>query len=155
MADTFISHGKDKGFWIAEAYMQLCFHYIYEEIRQTQHILQNKKLFLQDMKFKLDGYTNGYMTLGWPTFIESDTETRTMIKVLQNVNITLQQKGTNISVAELNAIETDDSDFKGLFSRKAFPTAELVKVIDALIQILQGTWDSDNYDMKIDYGFYD
>jgi hypothetical protein len=63
------------------------------------------------------------------------------------VKNTLQNKGTFISVNELQAIPTQDRMFKWLFSEKPFPTIDLIKIIDALIQMLQGTWTSTNYDM--------
>lgn len=74
-----------------------------------------------------------------------------MLQILKNVKTILQSKGTYISVAELQSIPTEDKNFKNLYNRKPFPTAELIKIIDALIQKLQGAWDSSNYNMDINY----
>ncbi len=69
-----------------------------------------------------------------------------MIQVLQNVKTTLQGKGAYISIAELQAIPTEDKDFKRLY-RYPFPTSQLRKIIDVLIKMLQGTWGFTNYKM--------
>jgi hypothetical protein len=72
---------------------------------------------------------------------------------LQNVKISLQNKGAFISVSELQSIQTNDKDFKYLYSRNPFPVAELIKIIEVLIQMLQGIWASNNYDMDINYKY--
>jgi hypothetical protein len=155
MADCKITHGQNKGFWIAESFMQLVLHYIYKEASKPQYTITNKPLFLEDMKFKIDGYANGYMTLGWGGFIESTVEKQTMIQILQNVKTTLQSKGINISVSELMSIPTADETLKYMLDKKPFPTAELIRVIDALIQILEGTWESTNYNMDLNWRYFD
>ncbi|WP_343531980.1 hypothetical protein [Pedobacter sp.] len=76
-----------------------------------------------------------------------------MLQVLQNVKITLKSKESYIFVTELQAIPTEDKDFKILYSRNPFPTAELIKIIDALIKMLQGAWDFTNYSMDINYQY--
>lgn len=76
-----------------------------------------------------------------------------MVQVLRTVKTITQNKGVNISIAELQAIPTADKDFKLFYSRNPFPTAELIKVIDALIKMLQNTWDSTDYDMEINYRY--
>ena len=53
MPDCKIVVYSNKGFWIAESFMQLAFHYIYEEVKEAQYSINNKSLFLEDMKFKL------------------------------------------------------------------------------------------------------
>jgi len=155
MATTFIKYKDNKGFYISEIFIQLAMHYINSEVKKILYSFSEKQEIVEDLQDNINGECNGYLVLYWKYILNGISDEQTMIKVLQNVNITLQQKGTSISIAELNAVETDDSDFKRFFSRKPFPTAELVKIIDALILILQGTWDFDNYDMKIDYGYYD
>ncbi len=95
----------------------------------------------------------GWMVLSWDRIIINDVEEQTMIQILQNVKTTLQNKGAFISVAELQSIPTEDNHFKGFYSIKPFPSAELVKILNAFIQMLQGTWTETNYDMDIDYRY--
>lgn len=151
MADCKITHGQNKGFWIAESFMQLALHYIYDEVSKPLYNITNKALFLEDMRFKIDGYANGYMTLGWDGFVVTTTEKQTMIQVLQNVRTTLQNKGTFISIEEQKTIATEDHTFEYILGRKPFPTVELIRVIDALIQMLEGTWTSTNYNMDLNW----
>lgn len=154
MATTKIRYNDGKGFWISEAYIQLAFCYIYQEAKKNQYNFSNKQDLLGDFEDKINGYRNGYLILGWDEdVITSQAEEQTMLQVLQNVKTTLQSKGSYISVEELQSIPTEDKDFKRLFSRKPFPTSELIKIIDALIKMLQGTWSSDNYDMDINYKY--
>lgn len=150
MADTKVTYKEDKGFWIHEIFLQLILHYISSEISNPQHNIPNKVELIDDLNNDIQGYTSGHMCIGLFEYTNSLTEEQTMISVLQNVKTTLQNKGAFISVNELQAIPTDDWDFK-VYYRKQFPTSELIKIIDALIQMLQGTWTSTNYDMKINY----
>lgn len=154
MATTKIRYKEEKGFWISEAFIQLAFCYIFQEAKKSQYNFSNKQDLLGDFEDKINGYRNGYLILGWDEeVITSKTEEQTMLQVLQKVKVTLQSKGSYISVAELQSIPTEDKDFKILYSRKPFPTAELIKIIDALIKMLQGTWDSTNYSMDINYQY--
>ncbi|UIR56366.1 hypothetical protein LZQ00_00725 [Sphingobacterium sp. SRCM116780] len=153
MSATFIEYNYNKGFWVEEEFMQLVYCYICDELKKIQYNLTNKDDLLYSIKFHIDGYSTGSMSLGWNDYIITQSDEQLMLQVLQNVKATLQAKGTYISVTELQAISTEDKDFKRLFSRKPFPTAELIKIIDALIKMLEGTWDSTNYSMKIDYQY--
>jgi len=149
MADTKITYKGNKGFWVHELYMQLAYCYIYDELKKIQYNITNKDDLLYSIKFHIDGYSTGSMSLGWSSLSQSDEQT--MLQVLQNVKSTLQSKGLYISVSELQSIQSDDDYFKSF--TKPFPTAELVKIIDALMQMLQGTWDSTNYSMDINYQY--
>ena len=155
MADCKITYSNNKGFWIAESFMQLVLFYISKEISKPQYTIPNKSLFMEDLQFKIDGYTNGYMTLGWGGFIDGSVEKQTMIQVLQNVKTSLQNKGANIPVSELISIPTQDDTLKYMLDKKPFPTVELIRVIDALIQMLEGTWNSDNYDMNLNWRYFE
>jgi len=154
MARTFIHYKDGKGFEINEAFIQLAIYYICKEAKESQYVFSNKQELIEDFEEKINGIQNGWMVLAWyDEVITSPAEVQTMLQVLQNVKITLQSKGNNISVAELQSIPSDDSGFKNLYSRKPFPTIELIKIIDALIKMLQGTWDSTNYNMDINYRY--
>ncbi|HCN47958.1 MAG TPA: hypothetical protein DIT10_02465 [Chryseobacterium sp.] len=91
------------------------------------------------------------MVLLWDEELVGTDDEQTMIQVLQNVRASLLNKGSMISIAELKSIPTDDPDFEILFSSKPFPTSELIKIMDALIQMLNGSWTSTNLYMDINY----
>lgn len=153
MATTKIDYKERKGFYINEAYIQLAFCYIYQEAKKSQYNFSNKQEILESLEDDINGYTYGYLVLMWHEDLVNQSDEQTMLQVLQKVKTTLQGKGSYISVAELQSIPTEDEDFKILYSRKPFPTAELIKIIDALIKMLQGTWDSTNYNMDINYQY--
>ncbi|WP_223607028.1 hypothetical protein [Chryseobacterium sp. OSA05B] len=72
-----------------------------------------------------------------------------MIDILQTVKTIIHSKGSYISVTELQTIPTEDPDFKTFFEQPLL-TAELIKIFDALIQLLQGTWNYTKYDLDSD-----
>lgn len=152
MNADFIDYRDNKGFYISNIFMQLLIHYINEELKKSQHIFTNKNRFLRENESIISGECAGYFAITWDSIIVNSTEEQTMIQILQTVKTTLQNKGAFISVSELQGIPTSDGDFKR-FYRKPFPTAELVKILDVLIQMLQGTWTSTNYDMEINYKY--
>jgi hypothetical protein len=152
MNADFIDYRDNKGFYISNIFMQLLIHYINEELKKSQHIFTNKNKFLYDNESIISGVRAGYFALTWDSTIVNSTEEQTMIQILQTVKTTLQNKGAFISVSELQGIPTSDEDFK-IFYRDPFPTAELIKISDALIQMLQGTWTYTNYGMKINYKY--
>lgn len=152
MATTFIDYKDHKGFYIAEIFMQLTWHYVNQEIVKNQYSFTNKQKLLWNLHSGINGFDAGYLVLTWDTSLANTTEEQIMVQVLQNVKITLQSKGAYITVEELQAIPTEDEDFK-IFYRDPFPTAELVKILDALIQMLQGTWTSTDYNMEINYKY--
>ena len=147
MARTFIDYKEGKGFEINEVYIQLAFCYIYQEAKKSQYIFSNKQEILESLQDDI----NGYLVLMWHDDLVNQSDEQTMLQVLQNVKTALQSKGAYISVAELQTIPTEDKDFKRFYGRYPFPISELIKIIDALIQMLQGTWESTNYNMDINY----
>lgn len=151
MSTTFIELKDNKGFYIHESFMQLAYCYLYTELEKSLYNISNKDDLLYSIRFHIDGYSSGIMSLGWRNLNQHDEQV--MLLVLQNVKTILDNKGEYISVAELKAIPTEDKDFKILYSRKPFPTAELIKIIDALVKMLLGTWDSNNYSMDINYQY--
>jgi hypothetical protein len=152
MNADFIEYSDNKGFYISNIFVQLLIYYINEELKKSQYLFTKKSLFLYDHESIINGHESGYFTLPWKRTIENSTEELTMIQILQTVKTTIQNKGAFIPLTELQGITTSDSDFK-LFYRKPFPTVELIKILDALIQMLQGTWTSTDYDMEINYKY--
>lgn len=155
MATTFIDYKNDKGFYISESFIKLTMYYIYLELQKPQYIFLSKQELLDDLSDKINGLRNGYIVLGWDDVLNNPSEEQTMIQVLQNVKTSLQNKGANIPVSELISIPTQDDTLKYMLDKKPFPTVELIRVIDALIQMLEGTWNSDNYDMNLNWRYFE
>lgn len=153
MSDTRIIYKNNKGFWIDEAFMQLVFYYIFNEINKPQYNVTDKPNLLEYMSICINGYVSP--SLGWVSHLTTKTEEQTMIQVLQNVKTTLQNKGAFISIQEQKTIQTEDHTLEYMLGKKPFPTTELIKVIDALIQMLQGTWESTNYNMDLNWRLYE
>jgi len=142
---------KNKGFQISDIYMQLVLYYINEELKKNQYIFTNKGYLQRYHESIINGNMAGWFAFLWDEKLSNSSDEQTMLQVLENVKITLQNKGSFISVAELQTIPTEDKDFKRFYGRYPFPISELIKIIDALIQMLQGTWESTNYNMDINY----
>ena len=142
---------KNKGFQISDIYMQLVLYYINEELKKNQYIFTNKGYLQRYHESIINGNMAGWFAFLWDEKLSNSSDEQTMLQVLENVKITLQNKGSFISVAELQTIPTEDKDFKRFYGRYTFPISELIKIIDALIQMLQGTWESTNYNMDINY----
>ncbi len=52
-------------------------------------------------------------------------------------------------------IPTEDLAFKYILDKKPFPTAELIRVMNALIQMLERIWDHKDYQMELDWTYFD
>lgn len=139
---------KDCDFWIAEHFMQIMFHYIYEELVKPEYVFTDKEEFLYVTRFHIDGYSTGIMWLGWEKFVETEDEIQAMIVLLEKVKLGLL-KEEYISVKELEAIPSEDTFFKSI-NNSPLATSELVRIFDALINLLNGTWAYNNHDLKID-----
>ncbi|OCA74793.1 hypothetical protein BBI00_10815 [Chryseobacterium arthrosphaerae] len=151
MATTFIDYKDKKGFYISESFMQLAIYYISEELKKSQYTFVNKTELLDTLDSSIKGYDKGFLVLLWDEELEGTVDEQTMILLLQNVKASLMNKGDMISLTELKAIPTDDPDFERLYSRNPFPTSELIKIMDALIQMLNGSWTSTNLYLDINY----
>lgn len=155
MPDTFVTYKENKGFYIAESFMQLTWYYVLQEIINPQYNFVNKQDLIEDFQQDIDGIHAGYLVLSWDDYLDNFTEEQTMIQVLQNVKTTLQNKGAFISIQEQKTIQTEDHTFEYMLGKKPFPTAELIRVIEALIQMLQGIWESTNYNMYLNWRLYE
>ncbi|KMQ58416.1 hypothetical protein ACM46_22190 [Chryseobacterium angstadtii] len=143
---------KNKGFQTSDIFMQLAIYYINEEFKKEQYIFTNKHSLEEYHKSVINGQMAGWFAFLWDLYIANASEEETMIQILQAVKTIIHHKENYISVNELQAIPTADGDFK-IFYRKPFQTAELIRILDALIQMLQGTWNDTNYDMDINYRY--
>jgi len=145
-----ITYKQNIGFWVEETFMQLMYHYIHEQLVKPQYLVKDKHILLKSIRDRINGYFIGSMSLGWRNFIETNSEIQTMTQVLENTKMTLNSKGEYISVGELQNISTEDVEFKLYFSNP-FPTSDLIEILNALIQMLNGSWTSTDYNMQIDF----
>ncbi|NOT94322.1 hypothetical protein [Ferruginibacter sp.] len=148
MATTFIDYKEDKGFYIHELFMQLAFLYIYEELKKQEYNFIKKADLLYDCKSKIDGIHSSYFVLSWDDNLVGSDDEQQMIELLKNVINNLQAKGEFISVAEMQEMPTEDGHFKSVMDAP-FPVSELLRIFNALIEMLGGKWDSTNYGMDI------
>ncbi|WP_336686052.1 hypothetical protein [Chryseobacterium bernardetii] len=152
MATEIIDY-KDKGFIISDIFIQLVLYYIHEEFKKDQYIFIQKKPLTNYHVSVINGQMAGWFAFLWDEYISNSSEEQTMIQILQIVKTNIHNKGSYISFTELQAIPTKDDHFKEFYI-KPFPTSDLIKILDALIQMLQGNWNHDAYDMHINY-YYD
>ncbi|KQR67667.1 hypothetical protein [Pedobacter sp. Leaf176] len=110
----------------------------------------NKQEIIDDLKDKFNGLRNGYIILGWEDELVCQTDEETMVQVLHNIIIVLQHKGKYVTVSEIQAMPSEDRHWKAVMDRN-FLTAELIRIFTAMIQMLQGTWTSSDFDMKINW----
>lgn len=155
MGKTLIEYEKDKGFWISESMMQLVLFYILEEVEKPEYLLPGKEDLVMDLKFHINGYSRSYMSVGLFDTIASPADEQLMIQLLNAVKTGLQKKGSLISVEELMKIPTEDPALKYILDKKPFPTAELIRVMDALIHMLEKTWDHKDYQMELDWTYFE
>lgn len=140
---------KDRGFEISDFFMQLALYYINEELRKEPYIFTNKYSLEEYHKSVTKGHMVGWFAFLWDSYIVNPFEEQTMIDILQTVKTIIHSKGSYISITELQTIPTEDPDFKTFFEQPIL-TAELIKIFDALIQLLQGTWHYTKYDLDSD-----
>lgn len=141
---------KDKGFITSDIFMQLALYYIHEECKKDQYTFIRKEVLTDYHLMVINGQMAGWFAFLWDDYISDSSEEQTMVQILQIVKAKIYHKGTYISLTELQSIPTMDGDFK-IFYNKPFPTADLIQIFDALIQMLEGDWEYKDYDMHIDY----
>lgn len=141
---------KGKGFITSDIFMELAFYYIQEELKKDQYTFIRKKTLTDYHVSVINGQMGGWFAFLWDEYISDFSEEQTMVQILQIVKAKVYHKGAYITLTELQSIPTLDSDFK-IFYNKPFPTADLIQIFDALIQMLEGDWEYENYDMHIDY----
>jgi hypothetical protein len=148
MPDTKFTFNDNKGFWIAEHYMQLAYHYIHQELLEPIYdAFSNKQGLILDCELKINGMQFGYFSVMWDEDLSNDADRLLMIQLINQVITNLQAKGDYITVEELKAIPTEDDHWEGIITSKPFPVNDLLKIFNAMIQVLNGTWESSNYNM--------
>ncbi len=150
MATTFIAYKDHKGFYIYESYIQLAFFYIYFELMKPglYDDFSNKTDLVEDCEIKINGMTSTYFVLDWDFYLINPAEEQLMVTLLQNAKSNLQAKGAFISAQEIQDLPTTDDHWKNNIAG-TFRVSELIRIFDALIEIMQGTWESINFEMVI------
>jgi hypothetical protein len=143
---------KNKGFQTSDSFIQLALYYINEELKDKKYIITSKNSLQKYNEDVLNGSMAGWFAFLWDDYIISSNDEQIMTQALQVTKSSIATRGEFISVNELQAIPTKDLHFKNFF-HKPFPTSELIKIIDALSQMLEGTWQYDNYNMEINYKY--
>ena len=152
MATTFIDYKDDKGFWIAEIYMELTFEYINQALSNTKDEIPFRDDLLFEHEFFSNGYSKGILTLLWNSFLQYDKDNeQIMIGLVEETKQLVASKGKHISTKELNSYE--EKKESNVVWHKPLKTSEIIKILDALILMLKDQWDETSYDMKIDYSF--
>ena len=151
MGSVYISYDGKKGFSTSYEVMQLLSHYLHDELEiEAYDLLTHKEDLIQIFEDTVNGYNGDFYTLSWNHYIIGHDDKNLMIILLQNVISNLQAKGNFISANELKDITTEDNYFKSTF-RKQFPVSHLVVILNALIQMLNGTWTFTSLDISISY----
>jgi len=148
MSQTKIEYEGGKGFWINEVFVQLAFHFIYDEMLKPSYVFTNKPDLLYDCLAIINGHRSGVLVLNWDDDLEGAEDEQQMILLLTNVVATLRSKGAYIPAAELQAMPTEDAHWLRVMD-KDFPVAELVRICEALIQLLRRSWEGENDAMEI------
>ncbi len=151
MAVTRITYkDENKGFYIHEDFIQLASLYIYKEL--IKPVLYNdftdKAELVSDHEDINNGLQSGYLTLGWEDTLINSNDEQLMILLLQNVITYLQTKGRYIRIAELKSLPTTDGHWLSTM-QTPFPTNELIRILNALIQLIDNTWQPSDYNMEI------
>lgn len=127
-------------FLVRDLEMQLMFFYIHEEMLDSRYFFAGKAAFLARLDFYAKGYALGELRLGWNRFIKTEQESETLIALLGNLMVRLQNKGPEISAEEIEDIPVDDFHFK-MYLESPFPVVRLILIAEALIQMVSGSWD--------------
>ena len=136
------------GFWIHQAFIEVLSEYIcqiFENIG-VNTFSQNLQEIYSICDSNRNGENIGMVGIPFNRTITNNDDKITIINVLNQTRTLILSKGTELSVATLEDFESRKTDdyFKVSW---AFPikTQSLIATIDIIIQMLNGTWISDNY----------
>lgn len=141
---------KGNGFVTSDLFIQLALFYINEELKNDKYTFSEKNSLLKYNEEVINGVFAGWFAFLWDSYLLNLRDEQTMIQILANVKSSIRIKGDFISVEELQSISTKDGDFK-LLNHRPFPVAELIRIFNALSELLQGNWQHENYEMEIEY----
>ncbi len=153
MAETKIDYVENKGFWIAEIYMELAYEYILQALNTSGLDISFTEDFREDLLFHSEGLAKGMFVLTWNSFINSKEDEGIIINILEDAKSILEDKGGLIQVVELNNYEVKKEEISSEWP-SPMKTSEIIKIMDALIAMFKGEWEETRYGMEIDYSFF-
>lgn len=149
MAQTFINYGKNKGFEINEAFMEILSNFICQTFENRG--FGSKPQWYTDMYEDFDlcskGVYQNWMSFVFEDYLNNDVSRENeLINILEETKTLISSEGEKIGLAELQKLEdrkiSEDSKNKWNIP---IQTSDLISVLDILIKILRYEWKSDNY----------
>lgn len=141
---------NDKGFWINDHLLQIVCWYIVETIDRQSQIKEIwlKKDLRDHFYNNAIGMFNGFMHLNFSEYLANNDQKKIFDNILIDTKKLVFQKGEAISINELNQIERNkDIELRSEW-QSPFETARIIKIIDALEQLIAGkltlTFESDS-----------
>ena len=139
---------QNHGFWIPQYFLEVLSEYICETFENIG--ITTFSQGLQDIYGDCDsnrkGESIGMVNILFEESVTNSDDEAALINVLDQTKTLLLSKGAELSVTTLEDFESRKADdyFKNTW---AFPikTNSLTATIDIIIQLLNGTWNSDNY----------
>jgi len=153
MGETKIDYKENKGFWIAEIYMELTYEYILQALNTSVLDIPFIEEFKEDLLFHTEGLAKGMFVLTWGSFIKTKDDKQLVISILEETRSLLESKGEIILAFELNEFEIKKEEVASKWPNP-IKTFEIIKIIDTLILMFKGEWTKTRYGMEIDYSFF-
>jgi hypothetical protein len=147
MGTIFIEY-QEKGFWIDPFFIEVLSDYIcqtFETIGVNTFSQKLQNLYVRcDLNRK--GQSYGMVNILFDKYVTNPSDTTALIDVLTQTKSLILSIGTELSIELLTEFESrktiDESKSSWVFPIK---TSSLAATIDIIIQMLNGTWVSDNY----------
>lgn len=152
MPTTIIGYKPNQGFYIDEAEMELVFYFIWKTISMDTNEYDFKSDIEKEAKTSMESGFYGYLVILWDKYLKTNEHELQMISLLEKCITEVKAFGEYIPLTELKiaASKNPQVEYRSNWS-KPLKTSEVIKVLDALISMIRGEWESDNFDMKFDY----
>jgi hypothetical protein len=147
MSTTYIDF-KSKGFWIQEAFMEVLCDFICEvfEANGVKSFSENLQDFYAYCDANRSGASAGMVGILLDETITNETDRVVLTDLLNQAEILIASKGDELSVAVLNDFESKKvDDYFKISWVYPIKTKSLIATLDIIIQMLNGTWTSNNY----------
>lgn len=148
MDNTCYMRYNSHGFWIHQAFVEVLSEYFCETFENigVSTLSDNMQEIYSICDTNRNGEAIGMVNISFDDTISNDDDKAAIIDVLNQTKTLISSKGSELSIAVLEDFESRKTDdyFKVPW---AFPiqTQSLTATIDIIIQLLNGTWTSDNY----------
>ena len=141
---------QGKGFWIPPSFIEVLSDYICQtfETIGVNTFSQNLQNVYVSCDLNRKGESYGMVSFLLDAYVTTTSDKTALIDVLTQTKSLILSIGTELSIELLNDFESRKSldEFKDPWF---FPikTSSLDATIDIINQMLNGTWESDNYDV--------